>query len=271
MYSGLQPAMTAFTATFSAVMATDRCAMKATCFAGSRRAASSIALTRSGVGGITGRPSVQPCWKQNSIASLTSCAWYRLDVSTVAISASLESPPPSWPPQYTAPADECQERRGRDRDRRHRVRLGERAEEPDGDPPHREDLGQRRDTDDHPERARQERETAGSPLLGRRERRHDRRHVGDFEEAEPESRREQGDPEHAERGRAVGQSDERQPHALDHEPGHGGRPRTDTVGQTARERRGERGAERRQHEEGSADGRAESTRVDEVERDQEPD
>src|SRR5215510_11295246 len=116
MYSGLQPAITALIATFSAVMDTARFVMNATCCCGASRAASSIAPTRSGVGGTTGSPSVQPCWKQNSIASPTSCTWYRFDVSVTAIYVSLQraSVAGAQPrgdrdthimaPQYSAPA-----------------------------------------------------------------------------------------------------------------------------------------------------------------------
>ena len=68
MYSGLQPAMTALMATFSAVTATWRLVMKATCCSGSSPAASSIARTRAAVGGTTGSPSVHPFSKQSSMA-----------------------------------------------------------------------------------------------------------------------------------------------------------------------------------------------------------
>src|SRR5215831_14258593 len=87
MYSGRQPAMTALIATFSAVTDTDRFVMKASSCLGSRRAAASIMVTRSSVGGTTGKPSVQPCWKQNSLAS-TSSTRCRLDVSAAAIDPS---------------------------------------------------------------------------------------------------------------------------------------------------------------------------------------
>src|SRR2546422_11402581 len=45
MYSGLQPAITALMATFSAVIDTARCSTKAICCLGSSRAASSILAT----------------------------------------------------------------------------------------------------------------------------------------------------------------------------------------------------------------------------------
>src|SRR2546430_385693 len=90
MYSGLQPAITALMATFSAVIDTARCSTKAICCLGSSRAASSILATFGAVGGTTGRPSVQPCWKQNSIASSSepSTAW-RFEVSVVGMATSF--------------------------------------------------------------------------------------------------------------------------------------------------------------------------------------
>src|SRR5688572_33162404 len=69
MYSGLQPAITALIATFSAVIETWRFSMNATCSPGSMPPAASIALMRSAVAGTTGRPSVQPLVKHSSIAS----------------------------------------------------------------------------------------------------------------------------------------------------------------------------------------------------------
>src|SRR5256885_10934 len=89
MYSGLQPAITALMATFSAVTETERWAMNPTSCLPSSRAASSIAPTRSSVGGMTGRPSVHPCAKQNSMASPTSPTLWRLDVSVTDMRASL--------------------------------------------------------------------------------------------------------------------------------------------------------------------------------------
>src|SRR3989454_6731532 len=89
MYSGLQPAITALMATFSAVTETERWAMNPTSCLPSSRAASSIAPTRSSVGGMTGRPSVHPCAKQNSMASAMSATVWRLDVSVTDIRASL--------------------------------------------------------------------------------------------------------------------------------------------------------------------------------------
>src|SRR3989442_13006318 len=90
MYSGLQPAITALMATFSAVIDTARCSTKAICCLGSSRAASSILATFGAAGGTTGRPSVQPCWKQNSIATSSepSTAW-RFEVSVVGMATSF--------------------------------------------------------------------------------------------------------------------------------------------------------------------------------------
>ena len=84
MYSGRQPAMTALIATFSAVMDTARWVMKPTWRSGSSFAASSIARTRSSVGGTTGSPSVQPRVNASSTASASSRAVMRLDVRVVA-------------------------------------------------------------------------------------------------------------------------------------------------------------------------------------------
>src|SRR5437762_2848960 len=95
MYSGRHPAMTALIATFSAVTDTARWATKPISCFGSSRAASSRAPTRSAVGGTTGRPSVQPCWKQNSMASATSSTLWRFDVSVPGIGTSLR-----WTPRY---------------------------------------------------------------------------------------------------------------------------------------------------------------------------
>src|SRR5215510_8778362 len=139
MYSGLQPAITELIATFSAVIDTARFVMNAICCCGASLAASSIAPTRSGVGGTTGRPSVQPCWKQNSIASPTSWTWYRFDVSETAIYASSRRAPDHgralMAPQYSAAAasapsasaDQRQQECRADRDCRRPQRLLERS------------------------------------------------------------------------------------------------------------------------------------------------
>src|SRR3989304_4439203 len=91
MYSGRQPASTALIATFSAVMDTARGATKPISCVGARRAASSSARTLSSVGGTTGRPSDQPCAKQNSIASAGPSTWYRFDVSAAGIAPSWDA------------------------------------------------------------------------------------------------------------------------------------------------------------------------------------
>src|SRR5215510_16479128 len=90
MYSGLQPAITALMATFSAVIETERWVMKPISSLASRPAAASMASTRSTVGGTTGSPSLHPCWKQNSTGSTVSGTWTRLDVSWVGMSVLLD-------------------------------------------------------------------------------------------------------------------------------------------------------------------------------------
>ena len=60
MYSGRHPAITALIATFSTVQGAMSGGMRPTTSAGSRRVPPSIRRMRSGVGGTTGRPSVQP-------------------------------------------------------------------------------------------------------------------------------------------------------------------------------------------------------------------
>lgn len=59
-YSGRHPAMTALAATPRTVAAPCRGGITATTASGSRSTVESIAATRSGVGGMTGSPSVQP-------------------------------------------------------------------------------------------------------------------------------------------------------------------------------------------------------------------
>ena len=68
-YSGLQPAMTALMATFSTVAGAMFGGTTATRSCASRVVPSSIRITRSGVGGTTGRPSVRPWSKRNSCRS----------------------------------------------------------------------------------------------------------------------------------------------------------------------------------------------------------
>ena len=59
-YAGLQPAITAFAATDSMVATPWRGGTMPITSAGSRSTAAIISATASSVGGITGRPSVQP-------------------------------------------------------------------------------------------------------------------------------------------------------------------------------------------------------------------
>ena len=59
-YSGLEPAITALIATFSTVQGARSGGTTATTSSGARRVPSSIASTRTSLGGTTGRPSVQP-------------------------------------------------------------------------------------------------------------------------------------------------------------------------------------------------------------------
>ena len=61
-YSGRQPASTAFTATFSTVHSARSGGIRPSTSAGSRVVPCSMRSTRSGVGGTTGSPSLQPRW-----------------------------------------------------------------------------------------------------------------------------------------------------------------------------------------------------------------
>src|SRR5207248_2790608 len=88
-YSGVQPAITALMATFSAVTVTNRSRMYASFVSGASRAASSIACTADSVGGTTGKPSLQPRWKQKSTAAAKSFTLKRLDVSVPGMTALL--------------------------------------------------------------------------------------------------------------------------------------------------------------------------------------
>src|SRR5579875_3708642 len=97
-YSGRQPARTALTASFSAVMARPSSGRAPTTVSGGSPSASSNAATRSGVGGTTGSPSVQPCWKQYSIASSGSETVSRAD----ARSATIPSPGPARPERHSS-------------------------------------------------------------------------------------------------------------------------------------------------------------------------
>ena len=76
-YSGRQPAITALTATFSTVHGTRSGGTTATGSSGSRSVPSSMRSTRAGVGGTTGRPSVQPRSYMASISSSSSATWIR--------------------------------------------------------------------------------------------------------------------------------------------------------------------------------------------------
>ena len=68
-YSGLHPAITALAATFSIVSGARFGGTVAITSCGSRRVPASIRITRSGVGGTTGRPSVSPRSNMNSNGS----------------------------------------------------------------------------------------------------------------------------------------------------------------------------------------------------------
>src|SRR5262245_40710499 len=199
-------------------MDTARFVMNATCCCGASPTASSIALTRSGVGGTTGRPSVQPCSKQNSTASPTSWTWYRFDVSVTAIYASLR---PSlagtlMAPQYSASAASAPARQREDAGRGYRQRGGpqrllERPEKVNRGAAGGDQPAQTRHPGDDAQGARQEREAPGGARPPCRKRRHDGRHVGNLEEAEPEPRHEEGHRDEPERRRAVHEAEKAEP------------------------------------------------------------
>src|SRR5215510_12470313 len=276
MYSGRQPAMTALIATFSAVTDTDRFVMKASSCFGSRRAAASIMVTRSSVGGTTGKPSVQPCWKQNSLAS-TSSTRCRLDVSAAAMDpssgttflAQQYSAAPGSP--ASARPDQRQDRSHSDRRRRHQQRLGERAEEADRRAAGRDDLARHRDARDDAERTRQEREAPRGALSARRKRGHDRGHVRHLEEAEPEPRDEERQRDRGQGRRLADEAERREARRLERQADDGGHRGADAIRQAAAHGRRQGRAERRQHEEVVAYERPEPPRLDQVERRQEPD
>ena len=71
IYSGLQPAMTAWTATNSTVTTPIRGAMSPTTSSGLWLVPLSISATRSGVGGMMGTPMDQPFLKKRSLTSLS--------------------------------------------------------------------------------------------------------------------------------------------------------------------------------------------------------
>src|SRR5262245_23469633 len=269
MYSGRQPAITALIATFSAVTETDRLVMNAISCLGSRRAAASIIVTRSSVGGTTGRPSVHPCWKQNSPAS-TSSTRYRLDVSAAAIGASSQttfmaqqySAAPGSPP--SARSDQRQDRSGGDGHRSHQQGLSERAQEADGRAPGGDDLPRHRDARDDAERAGQEREATGGALPARRKRGHDRGHVRHLEEAQAEARHEECERDRRQGRRPVDEAERRQARGLQRQADDGGHGGAYAVGEAAAQGRRQGRAERRQHEEDATDERAKPARLDQV-------
>ena len=73
MYSGLQPAITALIATFSTVQDALFGGISPTTSCGSRVVPFSMRSTRTGVGGTTGRPSLQPSEKHSSCSSSGAC------------------------------------------------------------------------------------------------------------------------------------------------------------------------------------------------------
>src|SRR5258706_6859429 len=91
-YSGLQPAITALIATFSALITTARSRMMPTWWSGASRAPSSMTRTLASVGGTTGRPSDQPLSYAISIASASSRTLSRLDVNVAAMPRLLDVP-----------------------------------------------------------------------------------------------------------------------------------------------------------------------------------
>jgi len=81
-YSGRQPAITAFTATFSTVHGTRSGGAMATISSGARLVPESIASTRFSVGGTSGRPSLQPRSNIASTSSSSSASSTRRERST---------------------------------------------------------------------------------------------------------------------------------------------------------------------------------------------
>ena len=90
---GRQPAITALTAAFSAVIARRRTVSTPSTWPGAMTAASTAAATRSGVGGVIGRPSVQPRASNRArAASSPSTEWIEAlwtDVGSVGELASV--------------------------------------------------------------------------------------------------------------------------------------------------------------------------------------
>jgi hypothetical protein len=83
MYSGRQPAITALMAIFSTVQSVRLGGILPTTSRGERAVPSSIASTRSSVGGTTGKPSVQPRSAQASNGSAPAASSMRRDASPV--------------------------------------------------------------------------------------------------------------------------------------------------------------------------------------------
>ena len=91
-YSGRQPAMTALTAAFSAVMTRPLTGSAPRMSEGIRPPASSAARTLSSVGGTTGSPSVQPRSRNASNSAASSSNVSRLDVSGGVVMAAKKIP-----------------------------------------------------------------------------------------------------------------------------------------------------------------------------------
>ena len=87
MQAAVQPASTAFTATFSTVALPISGGTTATTSVGSRRVPRSIPATRAGVGATTGRPSVNPA------ACMNSCSSSPSPISTARLAKSPPLPP----------------------------------------------------------------------------------------------------------------------------------------------------------------------------------
>src|SRR5215472_8336624 len=83
-YSGRQPAMTAFTASFSTVARPKLGGTSATSASRERKVACSMRSTRSRVGGTTGRPSVRPRSNQISISSAMAAPSIRMPTIELA-------------------------------------------------------------------------------------------------------------------------------------------------------------------------------------------
>ena len=114
MYSGLQPAMTALIATFSTVHDALFGGIAPTTSCGSRVVPLSMRSTRTGVGGTTGSPSLQPREKHSSCSSSGACTSMTRAFrggapnATSRISgmpgSTLFEPQPGWKPGRSAPS-----------------------------------------------------------------------------------------------------------------------------------------------------------------------